>query len=283
MMRRAALILVGALALALSADAATQRRLIVTSQDHSLVDADDCDHFHTRNTTSLPAQARAEQQWTLRLEAGDVLKVHTGKEGGVSVKGWDRPYGSLTVCKSAVALTQVQARNTLRDVNVTVKNDDIDATGPDHDQNRTWWVHMILRVPRGVHLDVTTANGGIAIRNMTGKILARATNGGISLGGCTGESYLTTENGGISLDKVSGNVAAQSQNGPIALKLRDIVVPAIEANTQSSGAIFCKVKGCEEGGVADWTPDRKRMRIGSANPVIRLTTTSADIMIEQVR
>lgn len=282
-MRRAALIFVGAIAFALSSNAATERRLIVTSQDHSLVDADDCAHFHTRNTTSFPAQAHAEQSWTLRLEAGDLLKVHTANEGGISVKGWDKPYGSLTVCKTAVALTQVQARNTLRGINVSVENDDIDATGPDLDQNRTWWVHMILRVPRGANLDLSSANGGIAIRNMTGRILARATNGGISLGGCTGESYLTTENGGISLDKVSGSVAAKSQNGPIALKLRDLNVPAIEANTESTGAIFCKVKGCEEGGLADWTPDRKRMRIGSAHPVIRLTTTSADIMIEQVR
>lgn len=283
MTKQATLILVGVLAIAVGSDAAAQRRLIVTSQDHSLVNAEDCENFQTRNTTSFPAQARAEQQWTLRLEAGDVLKVQTANEGGVSVTGWDRPYGSLTVCKAAVALTNVQARNTLRDVNVTVINDDINATGPEHDQTRTWWVHMILRVPRGVNLDVTTANGGIAIRNMTGRILARATNGGISLGGCTGESYLTTENGGISLDKVSGSVAARSENGQIALKLRDLVVPAIEAYAQSSGAIFCKVKGCEEGGIADWTPDRKRMRIGSANPVIRLTTTSADIMIEQVR
>ncbi len=273
-MRRAALIFMGAMVVVLSSSAATERRLIVTSQDHSLVDADDCDHFHTRNTTSFPAQARAEQSWTLRLEAGDVLKVHTANEGGISVKGWDKPYGSLTVCKTAVALTQIQARTTLRDINVTVKNDDIDATGP---------VHMILRVPKGSHLDLTTANGGIAVRNMSGRIFARATNGGISLGGCTGESYLTTENGGISLDKVSGNVAAKTQNGPIALKLRDLNVPAIEAHTESTGAIFCKVKGCEEGGLADWTPDRKRMRIGSAHPVIRLTTTSADIMIEQVR
>src|SRR5687768_1107861 len=124
MTRRAALILAGVLAMALDSDAATQRRLIATSQDHSLADAEDCAHFHTRNSTSLPAQAHAEQQWTLRLDAGDLLKVQTANEGGVSVKGWDRAYGSLTVCKTAVALTQVQAKTTLRDVNVTVKNDD---------------------------------------------------------------------------------------------------------------------------------------------------------------
>ncbi len=281
-MRRAALTLLGALLLAVSARAAAQRPLIVTTQDHSLVDADDCAHFHTRNTTSLPAQVLAEEQWNLRLSGGDLLKVHTANEGGVSVKGWDKPYGTLTVCKSAVALSQVQAKTTLGRINVAVKSGEIDATGPELDQTQTWWVHMILRVPKSVHLDVSTVNGGIAVRNMTGKIMARATNGGISLAGCTGESYVTTENGGISLDKVSGRVAATTQNGPIALKLRDVTVPTIEARTELSGAIFCKVKGCEDG-LADWTPDRKRMRIGSAHPVIRLTTSSADIMIEQVR
>lgn len=153
-MRRGALIFAGAMAIALSSSATTERRLIVTSQDHSMVDADDCAHFHTRNTTSFPAQAHAEQSWTLRLDAGDILKVHTANEGGVSVKGWDKPYGSLTVCKTAVALTQIQARTTLRDINVSVKNGDIDATGPELDQSRTWWVHMILRV-RAAHISMS--------------------------------------------------------------------------------------------------------------------------------
>ena len=281
-MRRAALFCVAAFFAAATTLAAPTRTLIVTAQDHSLVEANDCQHFHTQNTTSLPAQARAEDQWNLRLSDVEVLNVRTENEGGIAVRGWDKPYGTLTVCKSAVALTQDQARTTLNAIKVAVNRGEVAASGPTLDSTQTWWVHMILRVPKRISLDVSTANGGIAIRNMTGRIFARATNGGISLAGCTGESNVRTENGGISLDKMSGSVAATTQTGPIALKLRDVAVPTIEARTEDNGAIFCKVKGCDNG-LANWAPDRKRMRIGSAHPTIRLQTFSADIMIEQVR
>ena len=280
-MRTAALFLVAAF-FAAATFAAPTRTLIVTAQDHSLVEANDCQHFHTQNSSSLPAQARAEEQWNLRLSDVEVLNVRTENEGGIAVRGWDKPYGTLTVCKSAVALSQDQAKATLEKIKVTVSRGEVAASGPSLDQTQTWWAHMILRVPKRISLDVSTANGGIAIRNMTGRIFARATNGGISLAGCTGESNVQTENGGISLDKMSGSVAATTQNGPIALKLRDVDVPTIEARTDDNGAIFCKVKGCENG-LASWAPDRKRMRIGSAYPSIRLQTFSADIMIEQVR
>jgi hypothetical protein len=281
-MRRAVLTFVAVLFAAATSYAAPARSLIVTAQDHSLVEANDCQHFHTQNSTTLPAQARAEEQWNLRLSDIEVLNVRTENEGGIAVRGWDKPYGTLTVCKSAVALTSDQAQKTLDRIKVAVKRGEIAASGPDLDPTQTWWVHMILRVPKRINLDVATANGGIAIRNMSGRVVARATNGGISLAGCTGESSVTTENGGISLDKVSGSVAATTQNGPIALKLRNLDVPPIEARTEDSGAIFCKVKACDNG-QANWTADRKRMRIGSAHPTIRLQTFSADIMIEQVR
>lgn len=282
-MPRAASILYGAVALcfALSVEATAGRSLIVTTLDHSLVDADDCQRFHTRNVTSLPATANSEEQRSLRLTSG-ALTVRTINEGGVTVRGWDRPFASLTVCKSAVALSTDQANSALRRINVAVRDGAIIASGPELNETQAWWVHMILRVPRGATLDVTAANGGIAIRNMNGRVKARATNGGISLASCDGDHDVTTENGGISLDKISGRVSATSQNGRISLKLRDTPVPALEAQTDDTGEIVCNLKGCADR-LGNWTPNRKHLRIGSAAPSIRLTSTSADIMIEQVR
>jgi hypothetical protein len=275
-MKRAALVLVVAIAISSTAasEATTRRPIIVTSQDHSLVDADDCNHFHTQNSTSLPASASAQEQRNLRLTSGDVLKVRAINEGGVSVKGWDRPFARLTVCKSAEALSQTQAKRALGRINVAVRDGEILTSGPEPNLTETWWVHMILRVPTNSNLDVAAANGGIAIRNMTGRITARTTNGGISLASCTGEHHVTTENGGISLDKMSGRINAVSQNGPISLKLRDMVTPQIEAQTEDTGEILCNLKGCADG--------LKHLRIGVAVPSIRLTSHSADITIEQL-
>lgn len=285
-MWRVTLALLGAVLLDAPVSEATttsRRPLIVTSQDHSLVDAEDCAHFHTRTVTSLPSSARSEEKQNVALNSSRQLTVRTSNEGGVSVRGWDRPFARLTVCKSAVALSDAQARRTLARINVSVKGNRIIATGPALDVTQTWWVNMILWVPKQARLDVTSANGGIAIRNMTGHVTARATNGGISIASCAGEHHLETKNGGISIDKVSGSVNAVTHAGPISLKLRDLDIPALEARTDEQGSIHCQIKDCGPD-VADWTANRKRLRIGGeATPSIRLTSYSADIMIEQVR
>ena len=259
-----------------------RRPLIVSSQDHSLVEAVDCEHFHTQNLTSLPSSAQAEERRDVALNADQPLKIRAMNEGGVSVRGWDRPFARLTVCKSAMAMTDQQAKTMLESINVSVRDGEIVAIGPNADQTQTWWAHMILQVPKTASLDVSSANGGIAIRNMTGRVSARATNGGISIASCGGETHLETENGGISIDKMSGSVNAVTQNGPISLKLRDVAVPNLEAITDEEGEIVCNLKGCADN-LGNWTPNRKHLRIGSTAPQIRLTSYSSDIMIDHVR
>ena len=261
----------------------TQRPMIVTSQDHSLVTSDDCDHFQTRTITSFPEQVQSQEQRSVPLEGVDTLHIRASQEGGVTVKGWDRPIARLTVCKYAVGLTQADAQKTMRDVAVFYRNGEIATSGPETDTSRAWWVHMILRVPKSAALDVVSANGGIAIRNMNGRVSAHATNGGISLASCSGDSKLRTESGGISLDHVNGRLEAMTLNGPISLRVQPgDLTPAIEARTDDDGEILCRVKAC-----VDATPSKsgsgKVLRIGGAIPRIRLSTGKAPILIEQVR
>jgi hypothetical protein len=287
MMRRAILSLVGfavlsSVSTATGATVTPRRPLIVTSQDHSVADSNDCQTFHTSTFTTLPANVTAEEKHDFQLVGRRELKVRTGTEGGVSVHGWNRPYARLTVCKSAVALTDSQARRALAAIKVSIGGNEIVARGPEAGETQNWWVNMILMVPKAAELDVTAANGGIAIRNMIGRVTARSTNGGISIAGCDGDHHLQTKNGGISIDKVSGRVHAMTEGGPISLKLRDLAVPPLEAVTDAEGEIRCNLKGCGDG-LSSWADNRKRLRIGEEAPSIRLTSVSADIMIEQVR
>jgi len=263
--------------------ATTSRPLIVTSQDHSLVTSDDCEHFQTRTMTSFPAQVQAQEQRAVELEGVDILRVRASQEGGVTVRGWDRPIARLTICKYAVALTQVDAAKTLRDVSIFSRNGEIKTTGPDADTSRAWWVHMILRVPKSAALDVASMNGGIAIRNMNGRVTAHATNGGISFASCTGDSKLTTENGGISLEHISGRLEAMTTNGPISYRVEaGDLTPAIEARTADESDIFCRLKACGEALPLHAGKD-KVLRIGGAIPRIRLSSAKASILIENVR
>src|SRR5512142_3114557 len=266
-MRRLGLLI--AMVLAFSAQA-TQRPLIVTSQDHSLVDSDDCDTFYTQSRTSLPSQANAQESRRIAVSGVDLLHVRTANAGGVSVRGWDRPFARLTVCKYAAGLSAPAAQKTLDNVGVAVSPGEIVALGPELSANQTWWVHMILRVPRSANVDVAAADGGIAIRNMSGRITARATNGGISLASCTGESRVQTVNGGISLENIA-RVDATTKNGPIALRTQDNS-PALEATTDDE--VVCRLRACIEGFGAG---NHKKLRIGSSSPQIRLSSNSAPI------
>ncbi len=262
---------------------AAQRPLIVTSQDRSLLTIDDCAHFYTLTSSSLPAQAQAEEQRAVPLAGIDVLHVRASDEGGVSIRGWDRPVARLTVCKYAVALTQMDAERTLRSVAVTVHSGDIRPRGPEVDATRTWWVHLILRVPRNAAIDVASANGGIAIRNMAGRVTARATNGGISLASCEGTSRISTENGGISLENITGHTEATTLNGPISIKLQSgSSRPTIEARTDDANEIRCRAKICMDAQPTH-SGGANFLRIAGALPIVRLSTGNAPILIDQVR
>jgi len=275
-----------ALALAVPCFAATtQRPLLVTSQDHSLVEIDDCEHFYARTVApSLPSRVQSEEQIPVPLAGVDTLRVRSTEGGAVSIKGWDRPVARLTLCKYAVALNDIDAKRTLHDVIVTTHNGEVAAHGPENGTTRAWWVHMILRVPKAVSVDVASTSGGIAIRRMNGRVTARATNGGISLAECAGESNLRSENGGISLEKITGRIDAGAHNGAISLKVTDGEPQTIEASTDDAGEILCRAKICQDA-LAHRIAGSKVLRIGggSSEPMIRLHTGAAPILIEQVR
>lgn len=270
------------LAAAVPTWASTHRPLIVSSQDHSLAAIEDCRHFFARTATSFPAQAEAEEDVAVSMPEIDALKVRGSTGGSVSIRGWDRPTARLTVCKYAVALTELDARQTLREVFVSTRGGAVSTTGPETNVTRAWWVHMILRVPKKAALDVASNSGGIAIRNMTGRVTARATNGGISLAGTTGVSTLFTDNGGISIENVSGRIDASTNNGSISLRVPAADPPTIEARTDVDNEIVCRASICSNA-----TPTRsggsRVLRIGAAQPTIRLHAGSAPIIIEQVR
>ena len=278
-MRRASFLLAAAVLFAVSGSAAPQRQLIGTMQDHALDQAGDCDNYHAAMLTSLPARVQSQEQREVSLSGIDLVKVRASQEGGVSIRGWDRATARLIVCKYAVSTTKRQAKHTLDGITVSYAGGNIEALGPDLDATQAWWVNIILYVPKSATLDVAAANGGIAIRNMNGKVTAHATNGGISVAQCAGEHKVTTENGGISLERISGRLEAKTQNGMIALRLRDTHAAGIEARVDD-GEIVCRVDQCSDG---TWTADRKVLKMGAAVPSIRLSTFSAPIMIENVR
>jgi hypothetical protein len=261
-----------------TASYAAERQIIGGEQDHSAAQAGDCDHFFTTTFTNFPAEANEQEQREISLAGVDHLRVLASNEGGVSIRGWNRPNARLVVCRTAVAETKEHAQQVLGSISVSHRDGEIAAKGPSFDATQAWWANIILYVPRRAKLDVRAANGGVALRNLSGRVSAKTTNGGISVASSSGDFKIETESGGITLDRVSGRVEAISRVGAIALKVdNDAQVPNIEARAGSAGSIICNLTG-----EATWDSTRRVVRIGDGYPEVRLSTDST-IMIDRIR
>lgn len=269
-----------AMALTLSTSAFAARQIIGSEQDHSLAgEATDCEHFYKTTFTNLPSQMNDQEQREIQLAGIERIRVAATEEGGVSIRGWNRPYARLIVCRYAVANTKSKAIRLLGTINVIHDKGEISASGPPNDNTQAWWVNMILYVPRRATVDVRAANGGVAIRNMSGNVTAHATSGGISVAQSSGRYKISTNSGGITLERVSGTVEASSREGAIALKLAPDELPLVEARIAGGGEILCQLQSCE-GGL--WGANRRQLRLGHGTPNFRLTTSAAPILIGPV-
>src|SRR5215210_2222251 len=171
-----ALTLTALLLLGAAFPASAARQIIGSEQDHSLAGGSgDCESFYSMTFTSFPAQLHDREQRDIPLTHIDLVRVTASTEGGVSVRGWNRPYARLVVCRYAVAHTKEQATRLLAAIDVTHANGEIVATGPRFDDNQAWWANITLYVPRRASVEVRSENGGIAIRNMCGRVSARST------------------------------------------------------------------------------------------------------------
>lgn len=259
-----------------------ERQIIGSEQDHSLAggEATDCERFYKTTFTNFRSQMHDQEQREISLAGVAQLKVVASEEGGVSIRGWNRPYARLVVCRYAVAHNKSQALRLLGNIEVTYDQGQIAAHGPPLNETQAWWANMILYVPRRASVDVRAENGGVAIRNMGGNVTAFATRGGISVARSSGRYKISTNSGGITIESVTGQVEATSREGAIALRLPATDLPSVEA-TAAGNEILCTFTGCDSG-LVHWSANRRQLRIGEGIPDIRLSTTAAPIIIQSV-
>lgn len=259
-----------------------ERQIIgAEQQDRSVADddGDDCESFYRTTFTSFAARAHAQEQRELDLTGVQQIRVAAAPEGGISIRGWNRSTARLVICRYAVANDMEHATRALGMINITSRNGEIAAYGPQMDSTQAWWVNMTLFVPRRANIDVRAGNGGVAIRNMSGRVIAQSATGGISVAQSSGKYTIKTDSGGITLDRVSGLVDAVSRGGAIAFKLAGTALPSIEAKT-AEGHILCTLKGCEE--AVAMASGGNRLRIGDGVPDVRLSSMGGSIWIGPV-
>ena len=86
-------------------------------------------------------------------------------------------------------------------------------------------ITFAIKVPKGVHVDLRTVNGGVRLENVGGEVRATSTNGGVR-GRVAAASLIDarTTNGGVELEltgplAADGRVSLTSVNGGVQLKV----------------------------------------------------------------
>jgi hypothetical protein len=182
----------------------------------------DCQRNYNYMNSEYSARAVSEDRQTISRGAVAVLDVQGSRNGGVSIRGWDRADIVVKACKFAAADDEATAQALLNQITVSTEGGRVRAIEPtERPSGRgSWVVQFSIFVPRDLQIEASVHNGGLALSNLTGKVTGRAQNGGISIsrsGGVESPIELYTQNGGISLNDVEGRVNAKSANGGISL------------------------------------------------------------------
>src|SRR5215510_11681811 len=124
------------------------------------------------------------------------LAIDSRKNGGISVKGWDRNEVLLRARIQTAAESQALADELAKQIRIQTAGGRIVADGPARQRDMQWSVSYEVFVPRRTDLTLDAFNGGIAISEVTGKLGFTAINGGVVLRRVGGNVHGSTTNGG---------------------------------------------------------------------------------------
>ncbi len=158
------------------------------------------------------------------LAKGGVLSVDPGRNGGASVRGWDRDTIEVHARIEASGATQDAAAALARAIKVTTSGTTIGADGPEAGRDQSWAVSFVVYAPRHSDLKLDTYNGPIDVRDVTGRMALTARNGPITLRGVGGDVRARTTNGPLDVELTGARwegdgLDAETTNGPVDLAI----------------------------------------------------------------
>jgi DUF4097 and DUF4098 domain-containing protein YvlB len=246
-------------------------------------------------------QPAITEETEMSLPGSQVSALRTRlSKGGVYISGWDRSEYSVKTCKAVP--DDPNATNMLRNINTASNGGgNLTVSGPSDGE---WEANLIIMVPRLSTMDIETRNGPLQLRDLAGNIRLNATNGPISLRNVGGVVETTTTNGPISLVGASGDQRVAATNGPINIRLSGSLWdgPGLEASTKNgplsisvpdaygsgiwiqapgNSPLNCKLAACA--GVSRTLGSPNVIRIGSGDPIVRLSTSNGPLSIQAAK
>jgi Putative adhesin len=219
------------------------------------------------------------------LAAGGAVNVDAGRNGGVSIKGWDRNEVLVRSKIQTAAPSEAEAVQLAKEVRIETSGQKIRAEGPDGRDNFNWSVSFEIFVPRRSDLALEAHNGGISISDVSGKMDFKTLNGGVSLRRVGGNVRGTTTNGGVHIE-LSGprwdgeTLDVRTTNGGVNLVMPNNYSAHLETHTVNGNVTSdfpLNVALTERGRM----PKDIAVDIGSGGPTVRAVTTNGGVRVKR--
>ncbi|HSD26316.1 MAG TPA: hypothetical protein VLL75_03380 [Vicinamibacteria bacterium] len=220
--------------------------------------------------------------WEATWPAGNArIDADASPNGGIEVRGWDRPEVRLRAKVVAVAPTAGEAGDLADQVRIDTVGE-IRATGPRGTRHSPWWVSYELSVPRKASLGLRSVNGGISVRDVAGAVSFETTNGGVRLHEVAGRVHGRTTNGGLDIRLAGAAWAGDgldvaTTNGGVTLAIPADYNARVETGT-TNGRLEVDFPVTLQGRI-----DRKHLafELGKGGPLVRATTTNGGVVVKK--
>ncbi|MCI0353732.1 MAG: hypothetical protein L0099_01645 [Acidobacteria bacterium] len=218
--------------------------------------------------------------------------------GGIEIEGGAQPNITYVVRKRAYKASEQQARRILAAFQVrtsrTAEYAVLVGEWSDEYQHRKLNVEFLVRVPRELQwVKAATDGGGVAVRNINGKVHAETAGGGIELDAIQGsvsaetagggievgwlgsDAVLETAGGGVSVKSVKGKLVVETGGGGIEI---GTVGGPVAVSTQGGG-----IQVSECGGNLAADTQGGGIEVGSVNGAVALSTQGGSIHLSGAR
>jgi hypothetical protein len=215
------------------------------------------------------------------VPAGGTLTVDARKNGGISIKGWDRNEVLVRSKVQSAAPTKSEAEQLGSQIRIETAGGKIYAQGPDNRQDYNWSVSYEIFAPRRSDLYAETYNGGIAIADVTGKIEFSAHNGGVVLRRVGGSVRGGTTNGGLVVELAGSSwdgetLDVKTTNGGIVMSVPENYSAHLQTGTVN-GHLSVDFPVTVQGRI---TRDLA-VNLGSGGATVRAMTTNGGVRIKR--
>ena len=194
------------------------------------------DGFCNGNSYHNGEKASFNEVREITMPAGSLLTVDGQRNGGIWVKGANRPDVLVRACIQARAGTDEAARALANSVRIETGSVVRAEAATEENLSVSYEIH----VPRNTNLKLTAKNGGIGIRGVEGNMEFETVNGGLHLNDIAGDVRGRTANGGLHVE-LSGNgwkgsgLDVQTTNGGVHLSIPETFAANIETGTVNGG------------------------------------------------